>query len=118
MAVQVEQLLARFGIQNGGAHRHSQGDVGRSGAVLVGAAAVFAIFAPMQTGVAEVDQCIDVAVGYSVNAAAASAVAAVRAALRYEFFAAKAGRAIAALAGNDFDGGFVDEFHGTAFCMM
>src|SRR3546814_13218819 len=53
-------------------------------------------------------------VGDLKNAAPAPTVAAIGAVFGYEFFAAKARRAIAAFAGNDFDGCFVYEFHGGA----
>src|SRR5690606_8417187 len=111
VAIQVEQLLAGLGVQYGGAHRHAQGDVGRGGAVLVRAAAVLAILAAMQARIAEVDQGIDVAIGNGEDAAATPAVAAIGPAFGNEFFAAKAGRAVAAFTGNDFDGCFVYEFH-------
>jgi hypothetical protein len=65
----------------------------------------------MQTGIAVVDKRIDIAVGYGIDAAAAPAIAAVRAASGDEFFAAKARCAIAAFASDDFDGCFVYEFH-------
>ncbi|KCV19716.1 integrase core domain protein [Bordetella pertussis B200] len=109
--VQVEQHLAGIGVVHHGAHRHAQGDVGGRCPVLVRAAAVLAVLGAMQAGVAEVDQGVDIAVGHGIDAAAAPAVAAVRAALGDEFFAPKAGHAIAALAGDDFNGGFVYEFH-------
>jgi hypothetical protein len=72
---------------------------------------MLAIFSKMFARVAKVDQGVDVAVGEREHTAASSAIATVRSALRDEFLTAKAVRAIAALAGNNFDGGFVDEFH-------
>src|SRR5690606_4182475 len=105
------ELLAGVGIEYRGADRHAQDDVGGAGAVLIRAPAVFAIAGAMQPRVAVVDQGIDVAVGHGLDAAAPAAVAAVGPALGNEFFAAKARHAIAALASNDFDGGFVYEFH-------
>ncbi|KAG0919842.1 hypothetical protein G6F32_015921 [Rhizopus arrhizus] len=65
---------------------------------------------------AEVDQGVQVFVGADVHAAARTAVAAVRAAFGDEFFAAKARHAIAAFAGDHFNGGFVYEFHGVCAC--
>ncbi|MNJ71767.1 hypothetical protein D3C77_683470 [compost metagenome] len=70
----------------------------------------------MQARIAEIDQRIDVAVGHRIDGAAASAVAAVRAAFGDELFAAKARHAIAAFAGDHFNGGFVYEFHGVCAC--
>ena len=116
MLVQVEQDFAGVGVMDDGADRHAQRDVGSSGAILVRAAAVFAVLGAMQARVAEVDQRVDVAVGNRIDRAAAAAVAAIRAALGDEFFAAKARHAIAAFAGDDFDGGFVYEFHDVRAC--
>ena len=117
VAVQVEQDFAGLGVMDDGADGHAQRDVGGGGAVLVRAAAVFAVLGAVQARVTEVDQRVDVAIGHGKDAAAASAVAAVRAALGNEFFAAKARHAIAAFAGDDFDGGFVYEFHDVCACM-
>src|SRR5690606_2513957 len=89
--------------------------VGRACAVAVGAVAFFAVLGAVQAGVAVVDQRVDVAIGDGMDGAAATAVAAVRAAEGDEFFATETGGAIAALAGDDFDGGFVNEFHGVSF---
>src|SRR3546814_10547212 len=93
--IQVEQLFARLGIENCRSHGNPQDDVRRPGSVLVGSASIFTVFRPVQASVAVVDQCIDVTVGHRMDAAAATAIAAVRAALGYEFFAAKACRAVA-----------------------
>ena len=82
-----------------------------AGTVHVLARTAFAVLGADVLVKAVVDQRVDVAIGYGINTAAAAAVAAVRAAFRDEFFAAKARGAIAALAGDDFDGCFVYEFH-------
>src|SRR5690606_4787814 len=108
---EVEQELARVGVMDNGAHRHAQGDVGGSRAVLVRAASVFAVLGAVQARIAEIDQRVDIAIGDGKDAAAASAVAAIGAAFGDELFAAKARHAITAFAGDDFDGGFVYEFH-------
>src|SRR5690606_21966323 len=110
--IEVEQLFASVGVGNGGANRHTQYDVFAGSAVLVRATAVFAIFGLMLSGIPEINQCIDIAVGDGVYASPAPAVATVRSAFGYEFFAPKAGSAIAAFSGDDFNGGFVYEFHG------
>jgi hypothetical protein len=114
--VEVEQDFAGVGVMDDGAHRHAQRDVRSGRAVLVRAAAVFAVLGAVQARIAVVDQRVDVAVCHGVDGAAASAVAAVRAASGNEFFAAKARHAIAAFAGDDFDGGFVYEFHDVRAC--
>jgi hypothetical protein len=61
--------------------------------------------------VAEINQGVDVAVGRSKDATAFATIAAVWATLWDEFLAAKAMRTIAAFPSNDFNSGFVDEFH-------
>ncbi len=70
------------------------------------------MFGAEDARIAVVDQGIEVAVGDSDHAAAVSAVAAAGAAARDVFFAPERGRAVSALAGDDFDTGFVKEFHG------
>ncbi len=80
-------------------------------AVLVRAAAVLAAIGAMDARVAIVDQRVDVAVGHGPDAAAASAVAAVGSAARHVFFAPKRRRAVAAVAADDLDERFVEEFH-------
>ena len=65
----------------------------------------------MQLGETVIDQRVDVAIGHRVDTAAATAIAAVRAAERNELLAPKARDAIASVAGDDFDLRFVDEFH-------
>ena len=82
-------------------------------AVAVRAAAVLAVPRAMDARVAIVDQRVDVAVGDRVDAAAAAAVAAVGPAARDELLAPEARAAVPAVAGVDFDHGFVDEFHAT-----
>src|SRR5690606_8933225 len=109
--VEVEQQFIRVGIVDAGAYGYLECDIGSGCAVLIGATPVFAVFGPVQSGIAKVDERIDVAVGNCINATATATVAAVGAALGNALFAAKARRAIAAFAGNDFDGCFVDELH-------
>ncbi|SPC11355.1 membrane hypothetical protein [Cupriavidus taiwanensis] len=93
------------------AHRHAQGDVFTGGAIAVGAAAVLAVPGHMLLGVAEVDQRIDIAVRHGEHAAAPAAVATIRAAEGHKLFAPERGAAIAAVAGDGFNSGFVDELH-------
>src|SRR5690606_4174001 len=107
----VEQLLVGIGVEDDRTYGYTQDNVVGASAILILAASVLAIFGAMQAGVTIVDECIDIAVGHGKNAAAATAVAAVRPSLGNELLAAKAGHAISALAGNDFYGGFVYEFH-------
>ena len=102
----------RIGVGDHGADGHAQHDVLGAAAVLVGAAAVLAALGAMDARIAVVDQRVDVAVGDRVDAAAAAAVAAVGSAARNVFLAAERGDAVAAVAGDDLDRRFVEEFHG------
>ena len=49
------------------------------------------------------------------DAAATTTVAAIRAAARNEFLAPERGHAVAAVAGDDINEGFINEFHGPTF---
>ena len=80
--------------------------------VLVGATAALAVLRPVDPREAVVDQRVDVAIGDGVDAAAAAAVAPVGPAVRHVLLAPEARRPLAAVAGDDFDLRFVDEFHG------
>ena len=72
---------------------------------------MLAAFGKMFARVAVVDQGVDVAIGDGKYCAASAAITTIGSTFRNEFFTAKAMRAISAFAGNDFNGGFVDEFH-------
>jgi hypothetical protein len=65
----------------------------------------------MNSSVAIIDQGIDVPIGDCEDAAAITAVTAVRAAAGDEFFTTEAHRAIAALAGMNFNTRFVEKLH-------
>ena len=80
-------------------------------AVAVGAAAVFATLTDKFSGVAVVDQGIDVAVGNNVDAAAPSTVTTIGPTQRDVFFAPERDRTVATIPGFDMDLCFVDEFH-------
>ena len=108
---QVGDQLARLGILDHGADGHAQHDIFRATTVLVGAAAVLAALRAMDARIAIVDQRVDVAIGDGVDAAAASAVAAVGPAARDVLLAAERCDAVAAVAGDDLDRRFVEEFH-------
>ena len=105
-------LHPNLGVADDGAHRHAQDDVVGGGAELVGATPALAVARLVAARVAEVDQRVEVAVADREDAAAPSAVAAVRPAERDELLAPKAHAAVAAVAGDDVDRRFVDESHG------
>ena len=111
---EVGEALAAVGVGHHRAHRHAQHDVLAALAVLVGTAAVLAALRAEQPRVAILDQRVDVAVGDDEDAAAAPAVAAVRAAARDVLLAPERHRAVAAVAGVHLDHRFVDELHGSA----
>ena len=100
------------------ADRHAQDDIVATGAILVGAAAVFTALADEFAGVAVVDQGIDVAVGDGIDAAAAAAIAAIGAAHGNVLLAAERRRAVAAIAGFYVYLGFVDKLHGVSFRLI
>jgi hypothetical protein len=103
--------VARFQVGDDRAHRHAQDDVLGGSAELVGAPAVLAPARFMASGVTVVDQGVEVAVAHGVHAAAATTIAAVRPTEGQELLAAKAHAAVAAIACDDVDRGFVNEFH-------
>jgi hypothetical protein len=65
----------------------------------------------MDSGIAIVNQGIDVAICHRDDRASASTITPTRAAFRYELLTTKCNDAIAAVTGVDFDGGFINEFH-------
>ena len=84
------------------------GDVERhEGAAAVGAALGFVV-----TGVAVVDQGVEVDIGNRPHMAATAAIATVRSAKFLVFFVAERSAAIAAVARSDVDERFVYKFHG------
>ena len=88
-----------------------QGEILAACAVAVAALAAFAVPGAMDTRVAVLDQRVHIAVRHRVDASAAPAVAAAGTALGNVLLAPEGGDAVPALAGVDFDAGFVDEFH-------
>src|SRR3546814_9908911 len=67
--------------------------------------------------VAEIDQGVEVLVGHDPDAAAIAAIAAIGTTERDELLAAKTDAAVAAIACDDLDFGFVDELHGWTFAV-
>ena len=78
---------------------------------MYGTTAGFTVFGAMHAGEAEIYQRVDVAVRNGVYGTAPAAIATIRAALGNIFFTPEAGRAITAVAGNNFNLCFVYEFH-------
>jgi len=111
VAVEIGDRLAARQVADDGADRHAQDEVFAAAAVAVRAHAVLAALGAEDAGVAEVDQRVEVAVGDGPDAAAAAAVAARGPTLRHVLLAPEGGRAIAAVAGDDLNLGFVEEFH-------
>jgi hypothetical protein len=111
MVGQIGDALTGVRIGDHGADRHPQLDVRAARAVAIRASAAVTVGRLMASRVPVVDQGVDVAVGDRPDAAAASAVPAIRSALRDELFPAERRTAVAAIAGRDFDDGFVDELH-------
>ena len=84
-----------------GADRHPDDHVFAGLAVHLPAHAVLAALGAELALVPEVDQGVEVLVGFQSDAAAIAAVAAIRSAERNEFLATKADAAVAAVAGGD-----------------
>src|SRR3954463_1123876 len=91
--------------------RDTQSDIVRCLAVTIGSAAFFAITCAVNTGIAKLNQCIDVAVGDCEDRTSTAPVAAVRPPPWYELLPPEARAAIPAFPGVDFNNRFVDEFH-------
>ena len=108
---QVGNQLTGFEICNDGAHGHAQDNVFCGRTITIRALAVLTATGPVQTGIAIVNQGIDIAISNGNDRAAAAAVPAAWAALGNKFLAAKRHNAIAAITGMDFNRGFVDKFH-------
>jgi len=109
--VEVGDHFAGGEVADDSADRHAQFQIFPAAAIAVGTHAVLAALGTEDAGVAEIDERVEVAVGDSVNTAASAAIPARRSALRHVFLAPEGGRAIAAIAGNDLDFRFVEEFH-------
>ncbi|MBB5606668.1 hypothetical protein HDE71_001279 [Janthinobacterium sp. S3M3] len=83
-------------------------------AIAISATARLAIASLVHFGKAEIDERVDIAVGDGPNGPALTAIAAIGAAKRPEFFTAERCTAVAAIARDDFDFCFVDKLHNFA----
>ncbi len=111
MLGQVGDQFAGIHVQDLRADRHAQVHIFAARAIAIGAPAILAVARHVLLGVAEVDERVDVAVGHREDAATATAVATVGATEGHKFLAPHRCAAIAAVAGDDFNSGFVDELH-------
>ena len=111
MANKIEKPFVGFRIMDLRPDGHPQNDVLGSRAVLITAAPVLTALGPMQTGVAIVDQRIDVAISDRNDTAATAAIAPVRTTLGDIFLSPKARHAVAAVTSDHLDASLVDEFH-------
>jgi hypothetical protein len=111
IANEIEKSLVSFRVVDLGPDGHPQDDVFGCGAILIAAATVLTALGPMQTGVAIIDQRIDVAISDRDDAAATAAIPPVRATLGDIFFSAEARHSVAAVTSDHFDSSLVDEFH-------
>ncbi|MCY1184899.1 hypothetical protein D9M73_256300 [compost metagenome] len=105
-----DHFLGR-GIDHGSADRHAQEQVVAFLAGAVGAATVGATLGLVVTGVAVVDQGVQVFVGDHVHRATVTAVTAVRAAVLDELLATEAHATVATVTGLDPNGYFVNKLH-------
>jgi len=109
---EVADHLVGVDIGDHGAHGHANLDVLATLAVHLAAHAALATWGLERAHVAEIDKGVEAFVGHQPHGAAASAIAAVRAAEGNELLAPEAHAAVAAVTGRDPDLRFVDEFHG------
>ena len=110
--LEIVHQLAGFGVEERGADGHLQRD---RAAVLPGAVGAHAVLAALRfvLGVeAEMNQRVVALAGFHQNVAAASAIAARRAAAGHELLAPEGHAAIAAVAGFDANFCFVNEHEG------
>ena len=73
--------------------------------------AAVTIFSAIAALVTEIDESVEAGLGHQINTAAASAIAAIGAAKRNKFLAAKAHRAVATIAGRHMNAYFINKFH-------
>lgn len=112
MPGQVADDLVGGDIGDLGADRHGDDQVIAALAVALAAHPVFAALGLEFPLVTEIDQRVEILVGQQPDAAAITAVAAIRPAERDELLATESHAAIAAIAGGDGDFDFIDELHG------
>jgi hypothetical protein len=82
---------------------------------LAGTVSSPAVFTPpgnKLAGMTKVDQGIDGTVSFQVDTAAITTITAIRPAKGYIFLAPETDRTVATIAGTDFNGCFIDKFHG------
>ena len=108
---EVADDLVGLDVDDLGADGYADGDVLAGLAEGLAAHAVLAALGAELALVAEVDQRVEVLVRLQPHAAAIAAVAAIRPAERNELLAPEADAAVAAVAGDDQDLGFIYEFH-------
>ena len=108
---EVADLLVGIDVGNHGAYRHADGDVLAALAGHLPTHAVFAAHGAEHALMAEIDKGVEAFIGKQPDAAAVGTVTAVGTAKGDEFLAAEADAAVAAVAGLDSYGGFVDELH-------
>ena len=98
-------------VSNDRSDRHMENNVIRSLAVTIGTTTVFTVFGAVHLGIVIIDQGIHVIVGNDPYTPAFPAIAAVRAAKWFEFFAVERSDAIASVTGDYLDSCFVNKFH-------
>lgn len=108
---QVTDHFLSGSVNHGSADRHAQEQVFTLLAGAVGAAAIGAALGFVVTGVAVVDQGVQVFVGDHVHRAAVTAVTAVRATVLDELLATEAHATVAAVTGLDPNRYFVNKLH-------
>ena len=108
---QVTQCLTGIFINGGCSNRHFQHNVGTFGTGAVAATALLTVFSAITTGVAVINQGVEVLIGFQKYGTAVATITAVRTTLGNEFFTTEADAAVTAFAGVDADLGFIYKLH-------
>src|SRR5699024_1436078 len=108
---QVADDFLGAGIDHGGTHRHRQDHILTLGARAIGTAAILAALGIEATGIAVIDQGIQVGIGLQEDGTTITAVTTIRTALGNELLPPETHAPIAAITGLYRDGYFIYEFH-------
>jgi hypothetical protein len=118
MSTKIRDKASGFFVENDSTYRHSEIDVLSPRAIALGAAPMLAVFCPVQTCKAIVDQGVDIPVSDGENATSPPTVAAVGPASGHMFFPSERARPASAIAGMNFNFRFINEFHCRRRCCV
>ena len=111
---QISDQFTGLGFVHNGTDRYLHHQVLSRLAGTVPAPAIFAALCNEFPGMAKINQRIHATVGFQADTAAIAAITAVRPAELDVFFTPETDTTIPPVTGTDFNGGFIDKFHGLA----